>query len=67
MSLLPITMKFAEPPAQARESIGIQENVCKSPIDDITEAQGDATCLSIEQTSSPRPNFTSDSVHDDTS
>jgi len=67
MNLLPITMEFTEPPARVRESMGIQENACESPMDDIAEAQADATRLSSEQTSSPRPNFTSDSVHDDTS
>ena len=67
MSPLPITMEFAEPPARVRESMGIQENACESPTDDITKAQADAASLSTEQTSSPRPNFTSDPVHDDTS
>lgn len=67
MNLLPITMEFTEHPARVRESVGIQENACESPMDDIAEAQADATRLSTEQTSSPRPNFTSDSVHHATS
>ena len=67
MNLLPITMEFAEPPARVRESMGIQKNACESPMGDITEAQAGATSLSTEQTPSLRPNFTSDSVRDDTS
>lgn len=67
MNLLPITMEFAEPPARVHESMGIQKNACESPMDDVNEAQADATSLSTEQPPSPRPNFTSDSVRDDTS
>lgn len=67
MNLLPITMEFTEPPTRVREFMGIQENACESPMDDIAEAEADATRPSTKQTSSPKPNFTSDSVHDDTS
>ena len=60
-------MEFTEPLARARGSIGIRENAYESPMDDIAEAQTDATRFLTEQTLSLRPNFTSDSMHDDSS